>query len=293
MKKNETIISFVLVLLIIFAFVYYFLVQTKYSYFISETIYLIFNGIVALYFYFKFNLKQKNKKLNKVTTRTIIIVCMSTLLAIYLSGLFLGFSKSVFILKPYNIFINTYSIILSALFLEIIRYAVAQNSKDKNILLILLTIYFIAFSLLLNAKTYNFHNNEQIFRFFCQYFCPIIAKEMLYSYLSYYVGIKPAFVSRITLDLYPYVLPIYPNLGEYLSCIILLIIPYIIYAQINKYIKYVEKDKEFSSINRGLIFLPLMVFLFIIVILSSGITKYKLIAIATGSMEPVYGEAIQ
>ena len=289
MKKNETIISFVLVLLVIFAFVYYFTVRTNYDSFIAEKVYLVFYGVVAVFLYFKFGLKQKNKRLNRVTTRTIIIVCMSTLLAIYLSGIFLGFSRSVFIVKPLNILANTYSVILSALFLELIRYVVAQNSKNNNILLILLTIYFIVFSLFLSARTYSFHNNEQIFRFFCQYFCPIIAKEMLYSYLSYHVGIKSVFISRITLDLYPYVFPIYPNLGEYLSCIILLVVPYIIYVQTNKYVKYVEQDKEYNSINRELIFLPLFVFLLILVILSLGITKYKLIAIATGSMEPVYG----
>lgn len=294
MKKNETILSFVLVLLVIFAFVYYFIVQTKCNNFVAETIYLIFNGAIALFLYLNFNLKQRNKKLNKVTTRMIIIVCMSTLLVIYLSGLFLGFSKSPFILKPFNILANTYPVILSVLFLEVIRYTFAQNSKNKKELyknksLILLTIYFVVFNLFLRAKTYSFHDNEQIFRFICQYVFPIIAKELLYSYLSYYVGIKPVIVSRIVLDLYPYVFPIYPNLGEYLTCLILLISPYIIYVQTSKYIKYVEKDKEYNSVNISFIFLPLIVFLFIITILSLGITKYKLIAIATGSMEPVYG----
>ncbi len=288
MKKNETTIYFVLGLLIIFAFIYYFLVQNNYNSFIAETIYLIFNGAIAIFLYFKFNLKQKNKKLNKVTTRTIIIVFMSTLLAIYLSGLFLGFSRSVFLLKPYNIFLNTYPVILSALFLEVIRYEVAQNSRNKNTLLILLTIYFIVFSLVLSAKTYSFHNNEQIFRFFCIYFCPIFAKEMLYSYLSYHVGIKSTFVSRIIFDLYPYVFPIYPNLGEYLNCIMFLVIPYIIYAKTSNYVKYVEQNKEYNSINRWVMFVPLFLFFLIIFILSFGITKYKLIAIATGSMKPVY-----
>ena len=74
-----------------------------------------------------------------------------------------------------------------------------------------------------------------------------------------------------------------------------LIIPYIIFREISKSLKYKEKyglyaKKTISYVSSGILF----TFLIVIVLLVSGIFKYQLVAIASGSMEPVYyrGDAV-
>lgn len=293
MKRNETTISIVLIVLVVFAFLYYFWISSFRT--ISNFIYLGFFSVVALFLYLKYKVKKANKTLNNYTIRTIIIILMTVVLTVYLAGFFLGFNRTAFLYTPLGIIKNIYPAIITAVSFEIIRNIVANRSKNKNFLLILLTIYYILFSLALTIKYYSFYNMEQVFKFFCVYFCPVVAKELLYSHLTYKVGLKPVLILRLLLDLYPFMFPIYPDLGEYLESVIAILMPYIIYASTINGIKYVEKEKDsINKVSRKFIYAPIIIFLLIVTILVSGIFKYKMIAVASGSMQPTYdrGDAI-
>lgn len=294
MKKSETTISIVLIISVIFAFLYYFWIIPKFRV-ASSYIYWIFFSLLALVLYLKFKIKKPNKRLSTYVTKTIVIILMTTVLTVYLGGFFLGFNRTAFIYTPIGIIKNIYPVIITAISFEVIRNVVARNSGKKKFLLILLTAYYILFSLALSLMYYKFYNMEQVFKFFCVYFCPVVAKELLYSHLSYKVGLKPTLILRLALDLYPFMFPIYPDLGEYLTSVIAILLPYIIYASTIKSIKYVEKEREsFNKISRKFIYTPIIIFLLIITSLVSGLFKYKMIAVASGSMQPTYnrGDAI-
>ena len=168
---------------------------------------------------------------------------MTVVLTVYLAGFFLGFNRTAFLYTPLGIIKNIYPAIITAVSFEIIRNIVANRSKNKNFLLILLTIYYILFSLALTIKYYSFYNMEQVFKFFCVYFCPVVAKELLYSHLTYKVGLKPVLILRLLLDLYPFMFPIYPDLGEYLESVIAILMPYIIYASTIMVLSMLKKKK--------------------------------------------------
>lgn len=124
---------------------------------------------------------------------------------------------------------------------------------------------------------------------------PKIAYHTLYSYITYKVSYVPTLIIRIVFSLYIYVLPIFPNLGNYITAILGIIYPYIVYKMISKSIRYYDKsDRYLVSIRRKYIYFPAILVLIILVTLISGIGKYQLIAIGSGSMEPIIyrGDAV-
>lgn len=100
------------------------------------------------------------------------------------------------------------------------------------------------------------------------------------------------------MNLYPYVFPIFTNLGDYLYSAIGILIPFTIYFILSKYIKTNEdirkQEKKIMGINFGFITIPVIILLVILIILVSGIWKYQMIAIASNSMTPTFekGDAV-
>ena len=92
-----------------------------------------------------------------------------------------------------------------------------------------------------------------------------------------------------------YVLPFFPNLGDYLTAVTSLFLPFCIYLFIKKLLSYDEKEVlKIHGLFIKIFMIITITFLIIIIILVSGIFKYKMIAIASDSMNPVYyrGDAI-
>lgn len=238
----------------------------------------------------------KDKNYQKSSSNRLIIICLlSALIIIYVLGLFLGYSKNVLSLKPIVLLNNVFPIIVLVTSQEIIRYTIAKNCLIKKQPLIFLTLLYIIFNIIMEINYYNFYDFEQIFKFVCVICLPIIAKELLYSYITYNIGLAPDLLLRISLELYPFVFPFYPSLGEYLIAVIGVMVPYIIYEILNKNIKNQDvNDTYINKIRKRLLLLPIIVVLFCIISLVSGIFNYKLIAIGSNSMVPYFarGDAL-
>ena len=92
-----------------------------------------------------------------------------------------------------------------------------------------------------------------------------------------------------------FLLPIVPDMGNYIYSSVNVLFPYIVYYVINKMVtKYNKVKIDFKKTNVAKVSVPLVLFFTAIVILVSGIFKYKMIAIGSNSMKPVYsrGDAI-
>ena len=92
-----------------------------------------------------------------------------------------------------------------------------------------------------------------------------------------------------------YVLPIFPNLGEYIYAVITIIMPFVIFGNISKLIKYNEK-KDYNA-RTSLVYIittPIILVSLVVIVLASGIFRYKMIAIGSDSMNPAYyrGDAV-
>ena len=92
-----------------------------------------------------------------------------------------------------------------------------------------------------------------------------------------------------------FIIPIIPNLGDYLLSFVKILTPFIIFFIVNKAMLEDKKNKKVVSKNTFKIFsIPIIISLIILVVLVSGIFRNRLIAIASNSMAPNYyrGDAV-
>jgi len=207
-------------------------------------------------------------------------------------GLILGFTKTMFSLNPKKWIQGLIPMLLITIMVEQTRFILIKNNTSDKKGYIGITILLILFNVALSENIFAINNFYRLFIFTCVTFMPIIAKEMLSSYMVKNYGFLPTFTYKIIMNLYIYILPIMTDLGDYLYSAIGIIMPFTLYMILNKYLKPDEdirqKNKKIKGLNINFIIIPVIIFLIVIIILVSGIFKFQMIAIASNSMVPVY-----
>lgn len=293
MKKNIKVIYMLEMALLIVNLIFYLLIKVIPSdYNIYLVITLLLFMIIPLRLFFG---KQKDSSYyTGYTVRTIITVLMSIGIIIYLLGLLLGFTKGY----SYT-FNNFFRLVLPAILLSIVieyfRFIVVKNSYSniKSIIIFTILLTMLEVFAVTNFRTIN--TSYKLFVYICVTIIPIFADQLLGSYLNYKVGMKPSLLYRLIIRLYVYVLPITPNLGNYLLSFVKVLTPFIIFYIINRAMVEDEKSKKIITNDTLKLFsIPIILFLIFLVILVSGIFNNRLIAIASGSMNPTYnrGDAV-
>lgn len=289
MKKNSVILILYSIILALFSICT--IVFFNNSVYINLTFFVV-SGIVFLIL---FHLPRNKGYLTSYVLRLTIISLFSYLIINYALGIITGFGKNFFGLNFSAIFervlISTLIIISS----EIIRFIFAQNSKFKKYPLVLITISLFIYECFQNINFNLIGDYEYIFIMVCTVIIPLIAKEILYSYIAFNIGIIPNILIRFTFEPLFYMLPIIPSLGNYLNGVIGLLYPTILFLSIKKVTNYYNKENKYiRNVTFGFILIPIIIILITIVILVSGVLRYKMVAIASGSMSPVFerGDAV-
>lgn len=244
--------------------------------------------------YGTFGLKKDNSYLKNTTIRTLVSMLLSYLIIIYSLGIILGFSKGYNVISS-NYFKTLLSTILFIFEIETIRFIIAKNSPGTKKPIIIFTILSIIINVILELNINNLITSEEKFIFLSTIIFPVIAEESLCSYLSFNVSLLPCLIYKAVVKLYMFLLPIVPDMGNYIYSSVNVLFPYIVYYVINKMVtKYNKVKIDYKKTNVAKVSVPLVLFFTAIVILVSGIFKYKMIAIGSNSMKPVYsrGDAI-
>ncbi len=282
--------------LILFAFIviFKFLYNGILSQFYEITIILFF--VVSLIVLVNiFGIRKNRTMVVSNAIQISIIITMLYFLLTYLSGLLLGFLRNSYSLNLLSILKNTIYLIVMIVSEEIIREMIASRCRAKKKPLVILTALYILLDFVLVFNINNVNTNIKLFIFISNTLLPIIARNVLCSYLAYKVGSIPGLIYRLAITIYPYLLPIFPDLGYYISSVLGILVPYIIYFFISKLIKDNEK-KGISPIRKNIWYvnIPLAFVLIFVVVLVSGFFKYQIMAIGSGSMEPIIrtGDAV-
>lgn len=237
----------------------------------------------------------RNKNfLNKISCRYVVISLLSYLLITMFLGVFTGFLKSIYSLSITSIIKNTFPMFILIVSKEIVRYLLCKNSSSNKQLFVITGIYII-YEIIMKGYGSSLDGVSQIFVFIFLICLPAIAKESLCTYITTKVSFLPTLIYVLAFELSMYVLPIIPDLGNYLNSLIGLIFPYIVYRQISKFVKYNTKpDLNFKKQLYLLFIVPIFIFLVMLVVLISGVFSYKMIAIGSDSMNPIYyrGDAV-
>ena len=199
--------------------------------------------------------------------------------------MFFGFYKNNYSNIIIKLLSNTSYIII----IELIRNILVKKAKyyKKSLYLLPFIISFLDLSLLVSI--YNV-NNYSIMNIIFTMFLPIVFKNILLTYISYSSNFENSLIYRFLIDIIPLLVPISPDLSNYLYSMINILTPIIIlYFLYNIYLikskeitksRFIRYHKYFLIIDSIII-----VFLFLIVILTTGITRIKMYTIGSNSMK--------
>ena len=291
MKKNIKIVYLIEVLILFFVIIIG-LYRKNFDINVAQ---LSFFGLLSLISLLIFRFPRDKTYYRAGTLRMVIISLLSYLIIIYGLGLLIGFVRLPFAHTPLAIIKNIIPVILLIVFKEIIRYLVCKNSSDNRWPVIIITFLYIVLGIIIEYSYSDINSLEGLFILFTVTILPLSFKEILYSYLTYNVSILPSLLIRILMETFIFIVPFYPNFDNYLSAVLGVMYPFIVYNVVSRAIIHAEKkDKIIIKTYRKLITYPVFFILSILIVLISGILRYQLIAIGSNSMKDVYqrGDAV-
>ena len=292
MAKNKLIYLFEIVLLVFIVIFKILCLDTNMPN--QMLINIIFWALFTLGVYICFGYARDRSYFKKMSIRIVIIVMLIYFLINYLLGFVVGFTSNNVGNGFFDILKNIIPYIIWFTLMELSRYMIFKQKISKPAIIIL-TIEYIILSVIIGINGKNLSNYKYIFITTSTVILPIIANQLLCSYMTYEISYVPSLIYRIVIDLYIYIFAILPTLGNYLIAICGVVFPFIIFVEIRKNLHYHDKYLSYAKkrLNSSLVVI-LLCFFAIITSLVSGFFKYELIAIMTNSMKPTYsrGDAI-
>ena len=286
MEKRKIInTSIILILFLYTLFNRFFLLKNylKYAEFISAAFMILITSLSIYLYGFK---KSRNTKLEKEVVSISRIVIIIYFVIIYGIGVFAGFLKNAYSLKFFGILNNIFSPIIIAICIELLRYIFLEANKNHNKSIVLITIAIILLDLSINMRVLDFSSKSEIFKIITSMGLPIIIKNMVFTYVSNHIGYKIPIIYRLFVDMYIFIVPILPNISEYIISVLGICIPFTLYLLSNRLIELNEKGIEYNYRKKAFSFtdVPFILLIIILAYLISGYFKYSIIGIGSESM---------
>ena len=233
--------------------------------------------------------EKDNYRYKKDVLLNIIIFLLMYYFITYFLGLFSGFVKSSYSLSFINIIKNTFPVIALILISELMRYALFNKTKRNLPCLIIGCLLFVMVDVNTMVHIYDVKTALGITKMICLVVFPSITKNIFLTYLTMKVGYKNGIIYRLITELSTYLLPIFPDFGEYINVLLKTVLPIVIMARLNNMFNYysVRKIKDSRYNSRKLVLYSVITFaLLTIVLLTSGLFTYQALTIGSGSMSP-------
>ena len=276
--------------LIIFISIFFFIILiNSFVYNVLNGLYLsLFLGIALIAFKYFFGLEKTRFRVAKEVVIDTSVFVFIFLLLIYFLGLIIGFAKvgNYFTLGGMRDYILP--MIFTSILREILRYNYMIKSGEDRALFALGVIVF-TFVDITNSIYFNgFIDNIHVFKFFALNLLPALSFNIFASYTTKKAGYKSPIIYSLVIGLYTYIIPIIPDLSEYLTSIARFLLPIIILYRVMLTVKN-EDDEQISREYNKKDYISLGIATLVVIILvyfSSGYFDYYAVAIATGSMSP-------
>ena len=273
--------------------VMFFVILNSFNYSLSNVYVLPFILFICdLIFFLVLGSEKSNKRLNKIIDFDVFMFLMVFLILYYLFGIIIGYAKSNNYLTLYGLTVFIIPTILKIVFKEHLRKLILTKSGNNKLLIIYTVLLFIMIDILPALSMLKMSNMHDVFIFIALVLLPSITFNISATYINMKVGYMPVIIYLLIFSLYQYVVPIVPNPSEYLKAIIDFILPMLILFKVRKIVnKYSDEDKEIDRNYKksAIILLIIPIILTIIIIyFVSGYFKYYALAIASGSMNPIF-----
>ena len=289
MQKSKNITIAIIILM----FIYGLLANLKLVFNINAIYLYIINPLfwitLAVFLKIAIGKSYQKSRIKKEVIQYILIAVIIYILTYMISGLFITFGNNPYFTTVKGFLINLWMFGTVIISKEYIRYRLINNvyENDKKEIAILVSLIYIIIEIGLNK-----YINTKITLLFalkdiCQNLIPLIAKNVLYSYISMKSDWKPASIYELFTKLYLWLSPILPNAPWIMVAIIETTIPTILFF----YIRYansknseIKSRQEIENVNPKNS-IPLVVLVILVIWFTIGVFPIKPIAIASGSME--------
>lgn len=289
MQKSKNITIAIIILMLIYGLLanlkLVFNINAIYLYIINPLFWIT----LAVFLKIAIGKSYQKSRIKKEVIQYILIAVIIYILTYMISGLFITFGNNPYFTTVKGFLINLWMFGTVIISKEYIRYRLINNvyENDKKEIAILVSLIYIIIEIGLNKYV-----NTKITLLFalkdiCQNLIPLIAKNVLYSYISMKSDWKPASIYELFTKLYLWLSPILPNAPWIMVAIIETTIPTILFF----YIRYansknseIKSRQEIENVNPKNS-IPLVVLVILVIWFAIGIFPIKPIAIASGSME--------
>lgn len=257
-------------LLVIYTIVHiFFCTNNFYTYFINPLFWLS-------YIIFHYDLKLPKKKEINIT----LIISTIFFLLYLISGFVLSFNKNISNCS----FINIWKVILPIYGIEIIRYKLIKSNKNNSKAITLITILIIISEI--NFKELFLSHNIILFHYIVSIVIPIIAQNILFTYLSLNSHYSISIIIRVFNEIPKLFLPIIPYSDWFIKGSFSLIKTLIIYYIFKYYVFHKKSIYDFKESKKLYSFT--IITSIILVLFMLGLFNYKPIAILSNSMSPLF-----
>ena len=255
---------------------------------LSSYIMIAFLVGVSIVFHKMFVFEKNRQRYIKDVIMDTVIFLLIFFILFYIFGIFIGFART----ENYYTFLGFKNFVIPAILFivikEILRNGMIRKASGNKLAIVLTVILFILFDVTNAIYVNKLSSAYGVFIFLALDLLPAITSNVMCSYVSYKASYKPVVLYLLIMRLYAYLLPIIPNLNEYLVSIITFITPVVYMYQRYKYFasyEYKDVDRDYNKGNYVLLAITSCLTI-VLVYLTSGYFKYYAVAIASGSMEP-------
>lgn len=289
MQKSKNITIAIIILMLIYGLLanlkLVFNINAIYLYIINPLFWIT----LAVFFKIAIGKSYQKSRIKKEVIQYILIAVIIYILTYMISGLFITFGNNPYFTTVKGFLINLWMFGTVIISKEYIRYRLINNvyENDKKEIAILVSLIYIIIEIGLNKYVNTKITLLFVLKDICQNLIPLIAKNVLYSYISMKSDWKPASIYELFTKLYLWLSPILPNAPWIMVAIIETTIPTILFF----YIRYansknseIKSRQEIENVNPKNS-IPLVVLVILVIWFTIGVFPIKPIAIASGSME--------
>lgn len=282
-KNKDVLLLTILffIIQVIFSFKWY----TNYINKIGPLLWIIF----SVYLLYKNNKTYQRFSYNRYYIQKIILLSIFYFVLYFYLGFLIGFANNPYSQDPISILTNAFRILTPIIGVELIRGIIINTNKENFTIIIGITIILFLLETNLSYLFLIKENSEQLFKYVCSNLIPLLAGNILYTYLTKKGSFFLPLIYRICTQSIFLFLPIIPDINWFITGTIGLLTPFVIYLLFqyrwNKGKERIPKREKYKSKMGISITLLLTVNLTAFML---GLFAYEPVAMLSNSMSPLY-----
>ncbi len=265
-------------------------INIKYQVIYTNLMNLIF--WIFMLCYLTYDIKQGYIRFNHNKTYYIFIISLFYS-AIYIgSGFIFGFSRSPYGHNIFQIIQNIIIEIMPIVGIEIVRGVVVTRNKGNPIILTFITLILISLEINYITLIKLLIDKEEMFRYICSTVIPIIANNILCTYIAQTRPLNFTLIYRVMQKLIVLLLPVLPNANWYAIGSINIIYSLIVYLLF----KYVFLEKKMNNVKNAkktsekISYTITLIICILLILFMLGVFQYEPIVILSNSMSLIFSK---